>query len=60
MIKVHRVETYLSPKNASRLSGLSPRRLERLVKYGHLSYYRTPGRHRRYALSELQALRKSS
>jgi DNA-binding transcriptional MerR regulator len=57
MTKIHRVETYLSPRNAERLTSLRRTTLARYVKRGLLTHYRTQGGHRRYALSELRALR---
>jgi len=56
MTKIHRVETYLSPLEARRLTRLSRAELDRYVRRGMLTNYRTGGRHRRYALSELQNL----
>ena len=57
MTKIHRVETYFSPLNAERFTGLSRAALLRYVRRGVLTHYRTSGNHRRFALSELQALR---
>ncbi len=57
MTKIRRVETYLSPKDAEQLTRLSHTALQRYVRRGVLSHFRTSGGHRRYALSELQALR---
>jgi len=59
MSKVHRVETYLSPLHAGRLVGVRGAVLWRYVRHGLLNHYRTEGGHRRYALSELRALRGS-
>ena len=59
MTKVHRVETFLSPKDAERLTGLSRAGLAQLARRGRLTQYRTAGGHRRYALSELRALRSA-
>ncbi len=59
MTKIRRVETYLSPKEAERFNGLSRNALIRYVQRGVLTHYRTTGRHRRYALSELRALREA-
>lgn len=56
MTKVRRIETYLSPQNAVRLTRLSRTALARYVRQAYLTHYRTAGGHRRYALSELQAL----
>ena len=57
MTKVRRFETYLSPKNAVRFTCLSRTALARYVRQAILIHYRTEGGHRRYALSELQALK---
>ncbi len=59
MTKVRSVETYLSPKGAERFSGLSRNTLIRYVQRGVLTHYRTTGGHRRYALSQLRALREA-
>ena len=56
MTKIRRVETYLGPKGAERLTGLSRNTLVRYVRRGVLSHFRTAGDHRRYKLSELRAL----
>ena len=57
MIKIRRMETYLSPQDAERFTHLSRAALLRYVKRGILTHYRTSGNHRRYAISELRALR---
>ena len=57
MTKIHRVETYLTPASAERLTSVRRTTLVRYVKRGLLTHYRTQGGHRRYALSELRALR---
>ncbi len=57
MTKIRRIETYLSPKDAERFTRLSRGALARYVRRGVLTHYRTTGGHRRYALSELRALR---
>ena len=57
MIKIRRMETYLSPQDAERFTRLSRATLLRCVKRGTLTHYRSSGNHRRYALSELRALR---
>ena len=57
MSNVKRVETYLSPRFAAKYTGLSTTTLRRLLRHGRLTQYRSAGGHRRYALSELQALR---
>ena len=59
MTKIRRVETYFSPKDAERFTGLPRKALARYVRRGVLTHYRTTGRHRRYALSELKALREA-
>ena len=59
MTKIHRVETYFSPFNAERFTGLSRAALLRYVRRGVLTHYRTSGNHRRYALSELRTLREA-
>ena len=59
MTKIRRAEVYLSPKEAERFTGLSRNALIRYVQQGVLSHYRTTGRHRRYTLSELKALREA-
>jgi hypothetical protein len=56
MTKVRRVETFLSPLDAQRLTRLSRAALARAVRRGLLTHYRTSGGHRRYALSELRGL----
>jgi len=56
MTKIRRVETYFSPLNAQRYTGLSRDTLIRCVQRGVLTHYRTSGNHRRFALSELRAL----
>ena len=58
MTKVCRIETYLSPKNAERFTRLSRTALARYVRQAILIHYRTAGGHRRYALSELEALKR--
>lgn len=57
MTKIHRVESYISPLNAEHITGLRRSALKRYVRRGVLSQFRTEGGHRRYALSELRALR---
>lgn len=57
MPTVRRVETYLSPKHAIQHLRVSRATLVRLLRRGLLTQYRTEGGHRRYALSELQALK---
>jgi DNA-binding transcriptional MerR regulator len=59
MTKIRRVETYFSPKGAERFTGLSRNALIRYVRRGVLTHFRTAGGHRRYALSELKALREA-
>ncbi len=59
MTKIRRVETFLGPKGAERLTGLSRNTLVRYVRRGVLSHFRTAGDHRRYKLSELRALREA-
>ncbi len=59
MSKIRRVETYFSPKDAERFCGLSRNALIRYVRRGALTHFRTSGGHRRYALSELKALREA-
>lgn len=59
MPKIHAVETYVSPLNAERFTGLSRVNLKHYVRRGFLSHFRTEGGHRRYALSELRALREA-
>ncbi len=59
MTKIRRVETYLGPKGAEQFTGLSRSALIRYVRRGVLTHFRTPGRHRRYAMSELKALREA-
>ena len=59
MTKVHRVETYVSPLYAERFTGLRRSTLKSCVRRGVLGHYRTNGGHRRYALSELRALREA-
>ncbi len=56
MTKIRRVETYLSPMGAERLTGLSRNTLNRYARRGFLTQFRTAGDHRRYKLSELRAL----
>lgn len=56
MAKIRRIETYLSPKNAERFTGLSRNVLMRYARQGVLTQFRTDGDHRRYKLSELKAL----
>lgn len=58
MIHIRRLETYLSPRDAARFSGLSQNDLRRYVKHGRLTAYRTAGGHRRFARSELVAISK--
>ncbi|MGH8403065.1 MAG: helix-turn-helix domain-containing protein [Gammaproteobacteria bacterium] len=57
MTKVHRVETYLSPQHAARIAHLSDTTLRRFAQRGVLTGYRSAGGHRRYALSEIRALK---
>ena len=57
MTKIRRVETYLSPLEACRLVQLRRVALDRYVRLGILTNYRTEGGHRRYALTELRNLR---
>ncbi len=59
MTKIRRVETYFSPRDAERFTDLSRNTLNRYVRWGALTHYRTSGGHRRYALSELKALREA-
>ena len=59
MNKIHRVETYISPLNAARFTGLRSTSLKSYVRRGLLTQYQTQGGHRRYALSELRALREA-
>jgi DNA-binding transcriptional MerR regulator len=59
MTKIRREEVYLSPMKAERFTGLSRKALCHYVQQGVLNQYRTEGRHRRYALSELRALRRA-
>ena len=59
MTRIRRVETYLGPRDAERFTGLSRSALIRYVQRGVLTHFRTSGGHRRYALSELKALRRS-
>jgi DNA-binding transcriptional MerR regulator len=59
MTKIRREEVYLSPKEAERFTRVSRKALIHYVKTGVLNQYRTEGRHRRYALSELKDLRKA-
>ena len=59
MTKIRRVETYLGPQGAERFTGLSRNTLIRYVQRGALTHFRTSGGHRRYALSELKALREA-
>jgi hypothetical protein len=59
MTKIRREEVYLSPMKAERFTGLSRKALIEYVQRGILNHYRTTGRHRRYALSELRALRQA-
>lgn len=56
MARINRIETYLSPKDATRLTGLSENTLRRCLRHGRLTEYRTAGGHRRFARSELLAL----
>ena len=56
MTRIRHVETYLSPKDAIRLTGLPERTLRRCLRHGRLTEYRTAGGHRRFARSELLAL----
>lgn len=56
MTRVRRIETFLSPQDAIRLTGLSDRTLRRCLRHGRLTAYRTTGGHRRFARSELLAL----
>src|SRR5258708_129409 len=59
MNKIQRLETYFSPQYAMRYTGLSRAALLCYVRRGILTHYRTSGNHRRFALSELRALRDS-
>lgn len=59
MAKIHRVETYLGPKDAARFTGVDAAKLASLARRGVLTHYRTDGNHRRYKLDELKALRKT-
>ena len=59
MTKIRRVETYLGPKGAERFTSLSRNALIYYARRGILTQFRTTGRHRRYALSELKALREA-
>jgi len=58
MSEIRRVESFLAPRDAEQITGLSRSRLARLAQRGRLSNLRTEGGHRRYKLSELQALRQ--
>jgi hypothetical protein len=57
MTAIRRVETYLSPRNAERITRVSRAKLAWYVRRGDLTQYRTAGGHSRYALSELRSLR---
>ena len=57
MTRVRQVETYLTPKDAEHFTRMQRTALMRYVRRGLLTQYRTTGGHRRYALSELRALR---
>lgn len=57
MAKIHRVETYLGPKDAARFTGIHAAKLAGLARRGVLTHYRTDGNHRRYRLDELKRLR---
>lgn len=59
MTKIRRVETYLGPKDAERFTRLSRNALALYVRPGVLTQYRTEGGHRRFARSELKALRQA-
>ncbi len=59
MTKIRKVETYLSPRDAERITNLRRTRLARYVRRGILSHFRTAGGHQRFALSELRALREA-
>jgi|GEM_PF-1982373 len=59
MTIVQRVETYVSPRDAERITGVPRTRLARLLRRGTLTQFRTKGGHLRYALSELRALHAS-
>ncbi|MFN0317196.1 MAG: helix-turn-helix domain-containing protein [Burkholderiales bacterium] len=56
MARVRKIETFLSPRDAKRLTRLPSSVLARLVRRGTLTQYRTLGGHRRFPLSELRAL----
>lgn len=57
--KIHRVETYLCPRDAAQISGFASTTLKRYTQQGLLTAYRTTGGHRRYALSELRAIHRT-
>ena len=56
MSHIRRIETYLSPRDATRVAHLSETTLKQYMRRGLLTQFRTTGGHRRYALSELKAL----
>ena len=56
MAKVQRVESYLTPRDAERLTRLRRSTLLTYLNRGLLTHFRTKGGHRRFALSELRAL----
>lgn len=56
MARIHRIETYLGPKDAERFTGIDAAKLARFARRGVLTQYRTSGNHRRYKLDELKRL----
>ena len=48
----------LTPKDAARILGVSPKTLTRWVAAGNLAAVTTPGGHRRYPSTAVEALRQ--
>jgi excisionase family DNA binding protein len=49
-------EEYMTPREVAEAFGVSPKTVTRWVKAGKLTSVRTPGNHRRYLRSQVQAL----
>jgi excisionase family DNA binding protein len=46
----------LTPGEVAALFGVDPRTVTRWAKAGHITFIRTPGGHRRYRWSQLEAI----
>jgi excisionase family DNA binding protein len=54
------LEELLSPAEVARIFKVDPKTVTRWAKAGKLSSFRTPGGHRRYHRSEIEAFKKEN